>query len=138
MLPVLNRYFLDTWILEGGLWPLFPLLVLIAARRQPLLAWLACAVFAVALVTHSVLPWKAWRYFAYAMPFFFIARQGKDQSVWPRWQRNFRHGKASGAEQGKEIHIVTTAGRIHGGVMNITLSGKGVSLWVGTVALIVL
>jgi hypothetical protein len=57
----------------GGLWPLFPLLLLIAARRQPLLAWFAGAVFAVALVTHSVLPWKSWRYFAYAMPFFFIA-----------------------------------------------------------------
>lgn len=57
----------------GSLWPLFPLLLLIAARRQPLLAWFAGAVFAVALVTHSLLPWKAWRFFAYAMPFFFIA-----------------------------------------------------------------
>src|SRR6185436_3044984 len=50
---------------------LFPLLALAAAVTALRITLLALAVFGVALVIHSLLPWKSDRYFEYVMPFFF-------------------------------------------------------------------
>ena len=61
---------LERW---PGLWPLWPLWLLLAARRQPVLALLSGSVFALAFAVHSAMAWKAWRYFEYAMPFFFVS-----------------------------------------------------------------
>jgi len=60
-------------LLEGypGLWPLFPLWVLLALRRAPALTLFCTSIFGLAFVAHSLLAWKAWRYFEYAMPCFF-------------------------------------------------------------------
>jgi hypothetical protein len=54
------------------LWPLLPLLGLLAASRQPLLAMQSASIFGVAFLAHSLLAWKAWRYIEYAMPFFYL------------------------------------------------------------------
>lgn len=53
-------------------WALFPLIAVLAAIRNARVTGLAFAVFVTALVTHSLLAWKAERYISYAMPFFFI------------------------------------------------------------------
>lgn len=54
----------------AAFWPLFPLLWLLALRRRPDLAWFAGIVFGVSFAAHSLLAWKSWRYFEYAMPMF--------------------------------------------------------------------
>jgi hypothetical protein len=51
---------------------LFPLLLVFAVRRQPLLALLCASVFGVGFISLSIAAWKAERYFSYLLPFFFV------------------------------------------------------------------
>lgn len=51
---------------------LFPLLVILSWSRAPRISALSFALFAIPFIVHSLLPWKAYRYLAYALPFFFI------------------------------------------------------------------
>lgn len=60
---------LDQW---PTLWSLFPVSLLVAASLRPRLALLCGCVFGTAFLVHSFLAWKAYRYFSYALPFFFV------------------------------------------------------------------
>lgn len=63
------------WLLQAQyatLWPLFPLLLVLAVPRDRRLALLAGSVFVVAFVVQSLLAWRSARYFEYVMPFFFV------------------------------------------------------------------
>lgn len=51
---------------------LLPVLVLLAAPRQPMLTLLCVCVFGASLVVHSAMAWKAQRYVLYLQPFFFV------------------------------------------------------------------
>jgi 4-amino-4-deoxy-L-arabinose transferase-like glycosyltransferase len=70
-----NEYRFYHWYLQNSyptLWASFPALLLVAAAARPKMALLCACVFGTALVAHSLLAWKAVRYFYYAMPFFFV------------------------------------------------------------------
>lgn len=54
------------------LWPVMPLLTLIAFASHPRVTLFAATIFAVALILHSFAASKGLRYMAYAMPFLFI------------------------------------------------------------------
>jgi hypothetical protein len=51
---------------------LLPVLVLLAAPRQPMLTLLCVCVFGASLAVHSAMAWKAQRYVLYLSPFFFV------------------------------------------------------------------
>ena len=51
---------------------LFPILALLSWLRAPRITALCLAVFGVAFIVHSLVPWKANRYLSYALPFFFV------------------------------------------------------------------
>jgi hypothetical protein len=53
-------------------WPLFPLFLLFAVIRQPRLTAMCATVFLVGFIGLSLAAWKAERYFAFLLPFFFI------------------------------------------------------------------
>ncbi|TVP45068.1 MAG: hypothetical protein EA350_10190 [Gemmatimonadales bacterium] len=53
------------------LWASFPIIALLALRRQPSLSSLWLLVFALVFTVHSVSAWKAERYIFYVLPFFF-------------------------------------------------------------------
>lgn len=55
-----------------ALWSLFPLSVLLAIRRQPLIALLCTCVFGVTLMIESLVPWKGARFLTYVIPMFAI------------------------------------------------------------------
>lgn len=59
----------DRWAVALGL---FPALAVFAALRRPRIAAVAALVFALSLVVHSVVAWKAERYIAYILPLFFV------------------------------------------------------------------
>jgi hypothetical protein len=50
----------------------FPLLMLLAVRKQPRLTMLCVSVFGMGIICLSIAAWKAERYFSYLLPFFFI------------------------------------------------------------------
>jgi len=50
----------------------FPLLMLLAVRKQPRLTILCASVFGMGIISLSIAAWKAERYFSYLLPFFFI------------------------------------------------------------------
>src|SRR5690606_22259707 len=65
-------------------WAALPLLALLAFIRRPRLAALCATVFGVGFVAHSLMAWKAERYFSYLVPFFFvIVGLGAVQAVAP-------------------------------------------------------
>lgn len=54
------------------LWAFFPLWLVFAAVRRPAITTLCATIFIVGFTGLSMASWKAERYFAYLMPFFFI------------------------------------------------------------------
>ncbi|MEO6209995.1 MAG: glycosyltransferase family 39 protein [Gemmatimonadaceae bacterium] len=74
-----NGYFYRDLFLDqyATLWTLFPLLALLAIKRNARAALFALIPFVVAFVAHSIAAWKAERYLFYVMPLFFaIAGMG--------------------------------------------------------------
>jgi hypothetical protein len=53
-------------------WPLFPLFLVFAVIRQPRLTAMCATVFVVGFIGLSLAAWKAERYFAFLLPFFFV------------------------------------------------------------------
>lgn len=62
------RFFANNYPL---LWAGFPFMAVIALATRPRPAWFCLAFFGLAFAIHSVMPFKAVRYLAYAWPFFF-------------------------------------------------------------------
>jgi hypothetical protein len=54
------------------LWSLFPLMLLLAVLRRPLLSVLCVSVFTAGFTGLSIAAWKAERYFSFLLPYFFI------------------------------------------------------------------
>lgn len=66
--------FYHWWLLEYYplLWTLFPVFLLLGLRVSWRATVLCGSIFALALGVHSIAAWKHLRYFAYALPFFFV------------------------------------------------------------------
>ncbi|MEO1144082.1 MAG: glycosyltransferase family 39 protein [Cyanobacteria bacterium J06638_22] len=79
-------WFYHYWIglYYPSLWPLFPVLTLVAFAKHPKTVLFAAAVFGTALTIHSFAASKSLRYMAYAMPFLFIIMGTGLAEIWLR------------------------------------------------------
>ncbi len=108
------------------LWTLFPFALLVVAKWRPAAAGWAAGVFGTAFLLHSFAAWKEFRYFSYAMPFFFAVSGLAVARVVPWLHTTLRDllTTLAGARVPRPVLSAATVALLVGGGL-FTIAGNG-------------